>query len=74
MKATKKLMSLVLALMMVLSLMAVPAMAYGHDDGVSPQGLVRPGTEETCSICGAKMDRVYYPDKQNYYLVCPNNH
>lgn len=48
MKLTKKLAALVLAMMMALSVMAMPAAAYGGDSGVMPLGTA----VRTCSECG----------------------
>lgn len=71
MKKTKKLAALFLALMMALSCMAMPAMAHGHDDGVSPQGLVVP-TTQTCSICGETLFWVYSEEGGKRDLRCLN--
>jgi len=52
MKAAKKLTALVLALMMSLSIMAVPAAAYG-DDVIMPRGPAK-----RCPVCDAPMEEV----------------
>ena len=60
MKATKKLMSLVLALMMALSIMAVTAAAYGetghtHDEACSTETIQPRKPAARCPGCGEQM-------------------
>ncbi|MDE7262712.1 MAG: hypothetical protein K2N78_11740 [Oscillospiraceae bacterium] len=86
MKATKKLMSLVLALMMALSIMAVTAAAYGetghtHDEACSTETIQPRKPAAWCPGCREQMTevRVYKDQNGDYYSVlecrtngCPN--
>lgn len=55
MKRSKKLLSLVMAMLMAFSLMAVPAAAYGGGDGIDPHGPGGSMTPKICPICGSTM-------------------
>ena len=63
MKLTKKLAALVLAMMMALSVMAMPAAAYGGDSGVMPLGGVR-----TCP-CGKSVSAYTYTQETDRWSV-----
>ena len=71
MKRTKNLLALALALMMVLSCMAMPAMAHGdEDEGIMPLYEV-----VHCPDCGenARVTRSYIHDEYWPATNCPNS-
>lgn len=64
MNLTKKLAALVLAMMMALSVMAMPAAAYGGDSGVMPLGGVR-----TCPECGRSVSAYTHTEETDRWTV-----
>lgn len=82
MKHTKKLAALFLALMMVFSLMAVTAAAYGaeeheHTDACSEETIQPRMPAMQCPVCGAKMNGTVRKDEAGNRVVdftCPNGH
>lgn len=71
MKKTKRLLALVLAMMMAFSLLAMPAMAAGDDEGIMPLGI-----QAFCARCSEMRgvvyrDSVYVRTKVN--VVCGKN-